>query len=388
MTSVPDISMRQYNMVESNFWDPETPEKPSVIRSADGPPQKVENEPIKPRDLRFVHSCMNAVYSVYEGACTLMNHRIIQSLFHNQILASFSQTASKVHGFTVGPLQYVKGFSASGVIIYVPRMIRHLQKSAKNRGWRRFHHFMKATQAVSIILDSTVKTAIGLEMFKFSAQLGAKGYPFAESLIKNVVRFSFPLGALSWSLSYATLAIDIVSLWKSKKAYHAHCKNTADYNVNEILQKTNTKKRKKRLQKIFAINNADALLAKLSSCKSLQEQKIINDKLKMQFEKIIFNKKSVAICDGFNFVATPLIFTSFLHPLGYGLVAAYVIGTTANFFHRQITTYQFENDLGLIERKPGSPFFDKDQKVRLYHRIADFSLWFFKFNSYITIQAA
>lgn len=352
-----------------------------------------------PRFLRL-HSIGSGLRSGYEGVCTFFTNTKVQHLLQTAFQSQFFTTCSQSIGGLAGRLkvldrlQYVRGLSILG-FLYVPRVIKCTKRFMNKRGWNsRINQLMKATQAVSIILDSMVKTAIGAEAFKFSAKLGAMGYPLAEATIKNIVKYAFPLGALSWALSWATLEIDFHALRRAQRVYLG-ANNAGELNIGITVQalsigdKDRIKKKKQWLEKSVEVNDIDALVGRLKEAdKSSGETQRVHVLILDRLQTIILQKKLTTVSDALNFTATPLIVTSFLHPVGYVCLAGYVLLTTFNFFHRQITTYQFENRMNLIERKEDDPLLTAGAWAAPYYQVKDFTAWLLRLKTYRSFPAA
>lgn len=371
------------HMLETQIFSPRTPTRNS---------EKSESF-FDSRYLRL-HSIGSGLRSGYEGVCTFFTNTKVQQLLQTAFQSQFFTTCSQSIGDLAGRLkvldrlQYVRGLSILG-FLYVPRVIKCTKKFMKARGYNRINQLMKVTQAISIILDSMVKTAIGAEAFKFSAKLGTMGYPLAEATIKNIVKYAFPLGALSWALSWATLEIDFHSLRRAQRVYLG-ANNAGELNVSMTVQalsigeKGRIEKKKQWLEKSVEVNNIAALVGRLKEANKLSaETQKVHVLILDRLQTIILQKKLTTISDALNFTATPLIVTSFLHPVGYVCLAGYVLLTTFNFFHRQITTYQFENKMGLIERTEDDPLFTGGTWAP-YYQVKDFAAWFLRLKTYRT----
>lgn len=349
--------------------------------------------PLKHKHFQLLNSAMAGLRSAYDALGKIWANPMVHSILHNELLSSINTSLMKCYNALAGPMEYVKGFSAAGIIYSVPRFIKNVYKlvapdKSNEMAWKRFNSAMKATQAFSIFIDSLVKTTICLETIQFSAKVAQKGFPLCEKIIKGVVEWSFPLCVFSWVLSYATLAVEITSLWKSQKFLVEYKKrNVKNININIIdICNAGNEKQLKRLQKMLLINNAEALKIKISGQNGEGQENSIR-KIVGRLETTIKYKRLIVLIAAINFFLTPIIFISFFSfmlPIGYGLIGAYLTFTLINFMYRQITTYNFENEMGLIRRRPEDPLYNFNQNVNFVRRITDFSKWFFRFHTYIS----
>lgn len=330
---------------------------------------------VKAKYFQFLHIGAGAIRSIYSAIGTglnhlhHLNHPIIQSIFATRIHipTSVTLTLGKIYSALDVPMTYVKGLSIFGIPFGLIKLVGNVRKIPVQRGWKRFASAMKATRAMSVLIDSTVKTTIGLEAFKFSAELGKKGYFLCEKGIHTIVNWSTPLGVISSILSSATLAIDILTLRESENYFKA----IDDRLITEILAKKNPAK---LLKKTFLVDGEALKVV----CNHRTADKELIKTLKDRKQTVIKQQRITVLATTINLLATALVFTSFLHPVGYIGVGVYVGLTTVNFFYRQISTYNFVNEMDMIDRDLNAPIYNGN----LVRRIVDFSKWSLNLHSH------
>lgn len=359
-----------------------------AIRLDGGPASDEKTGLVKIKHFQCLNIAASGIRSFYSGIGTCLkhlSHPIFKSLSFSHICipAPVIATAGKIYSALGVPMEYVKGFAILGIPFGFIKLIGNVKKATLHSGWKRVASAMKATRAMSVLLDSTVKSAIGLEAFKFSAELGKNGYLLAERAIKVIVNWSTPLGIISSILSSATLAVDILSLRKSKdflETINAELgQNGEVYSSELITRMVHAAYSPRFLKKTFF---ADGETLKVVCQDRLADKELV-EQLKYRVETVVRHKKITALATTINLLSTLLIFTNFLHPLGYVGLGVYGGLTVINLVDRQISAYHFERKMGMIEGKPTDP---KYLETNLLWRIADFIKWSFYFHSYKKIQ--
>ncbi len=106
------------------------------------------------------------------------------------------------------------------------------------------------------------------------------------------------------------------------------------------------------------------------------EKKRIVDTLKGRIDSTIHNSQLAILTDFVNIVAVGLYASGVLFPLALAVGGVVTVMTVGGFAHNSITSYQFENEMGLIDRPEGSPFSaSSNQKIGVRQRISDFAKW-------------
>jgi hypothetical protein len=75
-----------------------------------------------------------------------------------------------------------------------------------------------------------------------------------------------------------------------------------------------------------------------------------------------------------------LIISSLFHPLGYVGLGIYSAAMIGNFVYKKVSAYNFENNVGMVNRDPTDPMFEKIKKFEqseksIKVRINDFFKW-------------
>ena len=148
--------------------------------------------------------------------------------------------------------------------------------------------------------------------------------------------------------------------------------------------------------------NGEALKVKLIALKNINDQKqmieVVNT-LEGRLNLTIRNYKAAMVADAISIVAAGIFVASFAGPAGYILSAAALSITIGIMVTRKVSTYQFENKMGLLEREKNSPFYNHSlwpnpvenerskNRIGTVKTIRDFTRWLFMRHRYYLYSA-
>jgi|694.fasta_scaffold01230_4 hypothetical protein len=302
------------------------------------------------------------------------------------------------------PMQTARGLHLIGMFSSFTILVTNVAKLARTK--KRLKTAMKAARAFGILVDSMVKTTMGIGALPL--EFTQKGYPLAERSVKFILENSISLGVVSWFFSGAAIIVDSISLKEIQKTKNwltiDDHQRTAEVKQEEfflrlglanpfIQSKYGQINVLNKFKKLFLFNT-HALNAKLQNEMRLNNGSVVNkggliDNLMRRTDSVILSRRIQVIVDLGSILSTLFIITNFLYPLGIILAGTTLVTTALNSVYKQITTYQLEDRLGLIERKPDDPFSTlPSNQITIAMRVMDFFKWLFKIHSYVKIEVS
>lgn len=273
-----------------------------------------------PQHLQKVQQVGEAIASVYHAIMNSFLFRIPRDW-----VWSYTPHIGRTFVWLQKPCSYLKGAAIAGVLACGVQLYRY-QKNFIEGAKPRHYIALKICFIFSELVKSGEKVAVALHDYGWTDWMYEKGLRHASAAIKTAALWKGTIGIFVWALTLSKVFIDAAKLSKSQKHLESF----------QTLHKT-----PKALEKMLQVKG-DKLQACLKDGDKTQVEL-----LRGRIQTIITTKKLILLKDTINLIGTALIFTSFLHPLGYILLGTHIASSIGLGAYRKFTQYQFQHAIGM-----------------------------------------